>query len=87
VFGKVICASVLKGDKDVTWGEFEGYIGTIVESHGDLLAEDRVKDMMCLDVMCDSVEPLGVMVSNADKLLPTFKVESPQEFVVTPVIC
>jgi hypothetical protein len=77
---------VLKGDKSVTWGKFKGYVGTITESHGDLLAEDRVEDMMYLYIVCDSIEPLGVMVSNANKLLPMFKVESPQEFIVAPVI-
>jgi hypothetical protein len=49
--------------------------------------EDGVKDVMGLDVVLDSVEPLGIMVSDANKLLPTFKVESPQEFAVAPVIC
>jgi hypothetical protein len=49
--------------------------------------EDGVKDVMGLDVVLDSVEPLGIMVSDANKLFPTFKVESPQEFAVTPVIC
>jgi hypothetical protein len=34
--------------------------------------EDGVKDVMGLDVMLDSVEPLGVVVSNANELLPTF---------------
>jgi hypothetical protein len=48
--------------------------------------EDGVKDVMGLDVVLDSVEPLGVMVSDANKLLPTFEVKSPQEFAVTPVI-
>jgi hypothetical protein len=86
VFWEVVCSSVFKGDKSVTWGELEGYVGTIVESHSDLLAEDRVEDVVCLDIMCDSVEPLGVMVSNADELFPTFKVESPQESVITPVV-
>jgi hypothetical protein len=51
------------------------------------MMEDRVEDVMSLNVMLDSVEPLGVMVSDLDKFLPTFKVESPQEFAVTPVIC
>jgi hypothetical protein len=51
------------------------------------MTEDRVEDVMCLDIVLDSVEPLGVMVLDANKLLPTFKVESPQEFAVTPVIC
>jgi hypothetical protein len=41
---------------------------------------------MGLDIVLDSVEPLGVMVSDTNKLLPTFKMESPQEFTVTPVI-
>jgi hypothetical protein len=39
-----------------------------------------------LDIVCDSVEPLGVVMANADKLLPTFKVKSPQEFIDTPVV-
>jgi hypothetical protein len=42
---------------------------------------------MGLDIMLDSVEPLGVMVSDLNKLLPMFEVESPQKFAVTPVIC
>jgi hypothetical protein len=58
-----------------------------MESHNDLLmAEDRVEDMVHLDVMCDAIEPLSVVMANADKLLPAFKVKSPQEFVVTPVV-
>jgi hypothetical protein len=40
-----------------------------------------------LDVMLDSVEPLGIMVSDSNKLLPMFKVESPQKFTVAPVVC
>jgi hypothetical protein len=51
-----------------------------------LVAEDGVEDVVCLNIMHDSVEPLGVVMMNADKLFPTFKVESPQEFVVTPVV-
>jgi hypothetical protein len=50
-------------------------------------SEDGVEDVMGLDVVLDSVEPLSVMVSDSNKLLPTFKVESPQEFAVAPVIC
>jgi hypothetical protein len=34
----------------------------------------------------NSVEPLGVMVSDLDEFLPTFEVESPQEFTITPVV-
>jgi hypothetical protein len=41
---------------------------------------------MGLDVVLDSVEPLGVVMSDANKLFPTFKVESPQEFAIAPVI-
>jgi hypothetical protein len=48
--------------------------------------EDRVEDMVCLNVMCDSVEPLGVMMLDADKLLPMFEMKSPQEFIVSPVV-
>jgi hypothetical protein len=51
------------------------------------MTEDGVEDVMCLDIMLDSVEPLGVMVSNLNKLLPTFKMESPQELAVAPVVC
>jgi hypothetical protein len=40
-----------------------------------------------LDVMLDSVEPLGVMVSDLDKLLPTFKMKSPQPLTVSPIVC
>jgi hypothetical protein len=58
-----------------------------VESHGDLLMmEDRVKDVMGLNVMRDSVEPLGVMVSDLDEFFPTFEVESSQEFTIAPVV-
>jgi hypothetical protein len=59
-----------------------------VKSH-DVLSktEDGVEDVMGLDIVLDSVEPLGIMVSDLDKLLPTFKVESPQEFAVAPVVC
>jgi hypothetical protein len=42
---------------------------------------------MGLDIVLDSVEPLGVMVSDLNKLLPAFKVKLPQEFAVAPVIC
>jgi hypothetical protein len=48
--------------------------------------EDGIEDVMGLDVVLDSVEPLGVMVSDLNKLLPTFKVEAPQKFAVAPVI-
>jgi hypothetical protein len=59
-----------------------------VESHSDLLVtEDRVEDVVCLDIMCNSVEPLSIVVMDSDKFLPTFEVEPPQEFVVAPVIC
>jgi hypothetical protein len=51
-----------------------------------LVMEDGIEDMMSLDVVLNSVEPLGVMVSDPDKFLPTFKVKSPQEFAVTPVV-
>jgi hypothetical protein len=51
-----------------------------------LVLEDRVEDVVCLNVMRDSIEPLGVVMANADKLFPTFKVKSPQEFVVTPIV-
>jgi hypothetical protein len=51
------------------------------------MTEDRVKDVMGLDVVLDSVEPLSVVVSDLNKLFPTFEMESPQKFTVTPVIC
>jgi hypothetical protein len=51
------------------------------------MTEDRAKDVMGLDVVLDSVEPLSVVVSNLNKLLPTFEMESPQEFAIAPVIC
>ena len=51
-----------------------------------MVTEDGVEDMMSLDVMLNSVEPLGVMVSDLDEFLPTFEVKSPQEFAVTPVV-
>jgi hypothetical protein len=51
-----------------------------------LVTEDRVEGMMCLNVVHDSVEPLGVMVMDSDELLPTFEVESPQEFAIAPVV-
>jgi hypothetical protein len=51
------------------------------------MMEDGVEDVMCLDVVLDSVEPLGVMMSDLDKFLPPFEVKSPQEFTVAPVIC
>jgi hypothetical protein len=86
VFWEVVYSLVLKGDKSIAWGEFKGHVGTIAESHSDLLAEDRVEGVVCLDVIHDSIEPLGVMVSNVDKLFPMIKMESPQEFIVTPVV-
>jgi hypothetical protein len=49
--------------------------------------EDGVEDVMGLDIVLDSVEPLGVMVLDLNKLFPVFKVESPQEFAIAPVIC
>jgi hypothetical protein len=59
-----------------------------VESHGDLLVtEDGVEDVMGLDVVLDSVEPLGVVMSDLDKLLLPFKMESPQKFAVALVVC
>jgi hypothetical protein len=51
-----------------------------------LVSEDRVEDVVCLNVMHDSVEPLGIVMANADKLFPTFKVKSSQEFIITPVV-
>jgi hypothetical protein len=48
--------------------------------------EDGVEDVVRLDIVCDSVEPLSVVVSDANELLPTFEVKSPQELVVTPVV-
>jgi hypothetical protein len=59
-----------------------------VESHGDLLMmEDGVEDVVCLDIMHNSIEPLSIVVTDLDKFLPTFEVESPQEFIVVLVIC
>jgi hypothetical protein len=51
------------------------------------MMEDGVEDMMSLDIVLDSMEPLSVVVSDLNKLLPTFKMESPQEFTVAPIIC
>jgi hypothetical protein len=51
------------------------------------MMEDGVKDVMGLDVVLDSVEPLGVMMSDSDKFLPPFQMESPQKFAVAPVVC
>jgi hypothetical protein len=48
--------------------------------------EDGVEDVMGLDIVLDSVEPLGIMVSDLNKLLPTLKMESPQKFAVAPVV-
>jgi hypothetical protein len=52
-----------------------------------LVMEDGVEDVVCLDIMFDSVDPLSIVVMDLDKFLPTFEVESPQEFAVAPVIC
>jgi hypothetical protein len=49
--------------------------------------EDGVEDVVCLDIVLDSMEPLGVVVSDLNKLFPTLKMESPQEFTVAPIIC
>jgi hypothetical protein len=66
----------------------ERNIGAVAESHGALLmTEDGVKDVVSLNVVLDSLELLGVMVLDLDEFFPTFKVESPQEFAVAPVIC
>jgi hypothetical protein len=51
------------------------------------MVEDRVKDVVCFDIMCNSVEPLSIVVTDLDEFLPTFEVESPQEFAIAPVIC
>jgi hypothetical protein len=51
------------------------------------MTEDGVKDVMSLDIVLDSVEPLGVMVSDLDEFLPMFKMELPQELTVAPIIC
>jgi hypothetical protein len=51
------------------------------------MAEDRVEDMVCLDVVLDSMKPLSVVVTDLDELFPTFEVEPPQEFTITPIIC
>jgi hypothetical protein len=87
VFWEVVCALVFKGDESVTWGEFKGYIGAIAKSHSDLCSEDWVEGVVCLDINCDSMEPLHVVVADTNKFFLAFKVESPQEFVVTPVFC
>jgi hypothetical protein len=59
-----------------------------VKSHSDLLMmEDGVEGVMGLNVMCDSVEPHGVMVSDLNEFFPPFEVESPQEFAIAPVVC
>jgi predicted RNA-binding protein len=58
-----------------------------VKSHGGLLmAEDGVEGVVCLDVMGNSKEPLSIVVIDLDKFLPTFEVESSQEFAVAPII-
>jgi hypothetical protein len=49
--------------------------------------EDGVEDVVCLNIVCNSIEPLGIVVTDLNKLLLTFEVESPQEFIVAPVIC
>jgi hypothetical protein len=51
------------------------------------MTEDRVEDVMGLDVVLNSVEPLGIMMLDSDKFLPPFEMESPQKFAVTPVVC
>jgi hypothetical protein len=51
------------------------------------MAEDGVKGVVCLDVMCNSIEPHSVVVTDSDKFFPMFEVESPQEFTVTPIVC
>jgi hypothetical protein len=50
------------------------------------MTEDGVEDVVGLDIVLDSMEPLSIMVSDLNKLLPTFKVKSPQEFAVAPVV-
>jgi hypothetical protein len=50
------------------------------------MAEDGVEDVVSLDVVLDSMEPLGVMVSDLDEFFPMFKVESPQEFAVALIV-
>jgi hypothetical protein len=58
---------VFKGDEGVAWRKFERDVGTVVESHGVFLkSEDGVEDVMCLDVVLDSMEPLGVVVLDLD---------------------
>jgi hypothetical protein len=51
-----------------------------------LVTEDGVEDMMSLDIVLNSVEPLGVVVSDPDEFLPMFEVKSPQEFAVAPIV-
>jgi hypothetical protein len=51
------------------------------------MTEDGVEDVVGLDIVLDSVEPLGVVMLDLNKLFPTFKMESPQEFAVTPIVC
>jgi hypothetical protein len=51
------------------------------------MTEDGVEDVVGLDIVLDSVKPLGVVISDADELFPTFKVESPQPLAVAPVVC
>jgi hypothetical protein len=50
------------------------------------VVEDGVEDVVCLDVVCDSIEPLSIVMMDADKLFPMFKMKSPQKFVITPVV-
>jgi hypothetical protein len=51
------------------------------------MMDDGVEDMMSLNVVHNSMEPLGVMVLDLYEFLPMFEVESPQEFTVAPVVC
>jgi hypothetical protein len=51
------------------------------------MMKDGVEDVMGLDIMLDSVEPLGIVVSDLDEFFPTFEVESPQPLTITPVVC
>jgi hypothetical protein len=51
------------------------------------MSEDGVEGVMGLNVMLDSVEPLGVVVSDSDKFFPLFKMKLPQPLIVSPVVC
>jgi hypothetical protein len=51
------------------------------------MVKDRVEGVVCLDVVCNAVEPLSIVVTDLDKFLPAFEVESPQEFTIAPVVC